>query len=168
MTLKAYQNAMDEITRLREHLRMYEAECAGLRAAGFENAQDLFTSYEGVRQKLEAEKAQHEAWEQESLQQEAELRRELAARDLVIKQMREALRALIFNNPYSGRFADVLALQPTTEALDAYVEQYKTDAERYRWLVENCDIGGRFNDVYRAWDGFSPFDEAIDKARSKK
>jgi hypothetical protein len=55
-----------------------------------------------------------------------------------------------------------------TEALDAYVEQYKTDAERYRWLVENCDIGGRFNEVYRAWDGFSPFDEAIDRARGEK
>jgi len=41
-----------EITRLRQHLKMYEAECSGLREAGFENAQDLFTSYEGLRQQL--------------------------------------------------------------------------------------------------------------------
>lgn len=38
------------------------------------------------------------------------------------------------------------------------------DAKRYRWLVENTDIGGRFNDVYMGWDGFSPFDAAIDAA----
>jgi ubiquinone biosynthesis protein Coq4 len=49
-----------DLKQLREHLRMYEVECSGLRAAGFENAQDLFTSYEGVRQKLEAAKAEIE------------------------------------------------------------------------------------------------------------
>ena len=100
MTLKAYQNAMDEITRLREHLRMYEAECSGLRAAGFENAQDLFTSYEGVRQQLEAAKAERDnAGEAiEFLRNELYVARtDLAARDLVIKQLREALSKCKFD-----------------------------------------------------------------------
>ena len=43
------RRVQEEIARLRQHLKMYEAECSGLREAGFENAQDLFTSYEGLR-----------------------------------------------------------------------------------------------------------------------
>ena len=48
--IKERKEGEAEITRLPHHLKMYEAECSGLREAGFENAQDLFTSYEGLRQ----------------------------------------------------------------------------------------------------------------------
>ena len=47
--IKERKEGEAEIARLRQHLKMYEAECSSLREAGFENAQDLFTSYEGLR-----------------------------------------------------------------------------------------------------------------------
>lgn len=50
----------------------------------------------------------------------------------------------------------------------AEIEELRKDAARYRWLVECTDIGGRFNAVYRVWDGFSPFDAAIDAAMEKQ
>ncbi len=86
---------------------------------------------------------------------------QLAARDLVIQQMRVAIeykhdsvKALLewcVKNVKKWDFpqydyvafaikktAKALTLQPSQEALDAYVAEYKTDAERYRWLLENC------------------------------
>jgi len=49
---KLYSHPDPEAAQLRQHLKLYEAECSGLREAGFENAQDLFTSYEGLRQQV--------------------------------------------------------------------------------------------------------------------
>jgi hypothetical protein len=69
-------------------------------------------------------------------------RTDLAARDLVIKQMRMALQEIVYalkceatDWENTGVFDDALealTLQPTTDALDAYVEQYKVDAEKWQ------------------------------------
>lgn len=80
-----------------------------------------------------------------------ELERELAARDLVIKQMQEAISAEMSEtwdcNSYHPSLVKALALQPTT-ALDAYVAERTAeiekqrdglakDAEMYRWLRDH-------------------------------
>ena len=44
----------DENNELRQQLALYAAENSGLRAAGFENGQDLLTSYQGLEQQLAA------------------------------------------------------------------------------------------------------------------
>jgi hypothetical protein len=67
----------------------------------------------------------------------------LAARDLVIKQMREALIAFCDGDVpdddapegYVRKAKNALALQPTTEALDAYVKQ---ERERFLDLIDEC------------------------------
>ena len=84
MTLKAYQNAMDEITKLR----------AELEAAKEQHNRDTYALINWnkaiieLQEQLAAEKAQHEAWEQESLKQEGELRRELAAANAEIERLK--------------------------------------------------------------------------------
>jgi chromosome segregation ATPase len=71
-------------------------------------------------------------------QHNIELQRELAARDLVIQKMREALQKIQllntcddFNGRKMHRIAETaLSLQPTTEALDAYVNERLDEMSR--------------------------------------
>lgn len=90
---------------LEEQLELYAAENSSLRAAGFENAQDLFTSYQG-------------------------LEKQLAAVQLQIQQYREALSGLLQDDGAIAFFAPMnvakayaaLAL-PADTALEAIVEK---------------------------------------------
>ncbi len=78
--------------------------------------------------------------------------KEIAARDLVIQQMREALQIYVdfgkANGSDAPRAEEALSLQPTTSALDAYVtervaEEREAIAKWYEedgWLLDEMDV----------------------------
>ena len=102
-----------EINRLRQHLKMYEAECSSLRAAGFENAQDLYTSYEGLRQQLATLTEQRDqllADEKESEAVRDRLAKLLSETAIALKGEEEALTR------HSWHDLPVLALAAKVEA----------------------------------------------------
>ena len=151
MTLKAYQNAMDEITKLR----------AELEAAKEQHNRDTYAlinwnnAITELQEQLAAEKAQHEAWEQESLKQEGELRRELAAANAELSEWRSQA-----HQSQSG-----------LERLEVEIERLKDDAERYRWLCAHLHDTDALGELYKH-AGDVPtkeeLDAAIDKARGEK
>lgn len=104
-TLRIYGKVAHYAKALEEQLELYAAENSSLRAAGFENAQDLFTSYQG-------------------------LEKQLAAVQLQIQQYREALSGLLQDDGAIAFFAPMnvakayaaLAL-PADTALEAIVEK---------------------------------------------
>lgn len=57
-TGNTYHEAADALEAMQRELELYRAENSGLREAGFENGQDLLTSYFGVKAKLDAAKAE--------------------------------------------------------------------------------------------------------------
>ena len=77
------------------------------------------------------------------------LLRQLAARDLVIKQMREALSIAMVGGDYlpteRSQLNKVLALQPTTEALDEFVQR-AVEQERDTYATMCKTIADSFYD----------------------
>ena len=146
-----------------------------------------------LKQQLAAAKAEIEKWklmyQHESVvsfKRWEHLDEQLAARDLVISKMKDAIN----RQPYTmdKEVCEALALQPTQEALDAYVqeqlraiisqnvievqkdvaEQDKLDAKRYRWLREsNWFSAGIVHEApygRTAHDSWEHLDAAIDRA----
>ena len=107
------QNKADEITQLRARVLELEKERDAAREEAGARRQDLADFTRIVSKTVD------------------DLKQEIAAQQLVIQQMREALQILDrASNVSCGKVQEALALQPSTEALDAYVaEAVKAERE---------------------------------------
>lgn len=105
-----------ELEEAAQDVQTLSAECFSL----YERIAELEKERDAAREEVEATRCDLNM----VLRESARLREENTAAQLVIQQMREALQILDrVSNMSCGKVQEALSLQPSTEALDAYVAE---------------------------------------------